>query len=334
MTILNPTTVSIIVPCYNEEKTIALLLAAIERQTYPRSALEVIIADGGSVDGTCREIAAFQKLHPEFIVKVVDNPKRTIPSALNLAIMASTGNIILRLDAHSMPADDYVSLSVASLKANKGDNVGGVWQIIPGGSSWMARSIAIAASHKLGVGDAHYRFSEVPQVVDTVPFGAFYRSLLTKIGGFDETLLSNEDYEFNTRIRQSGGKVFLDPQIRSQYFSRPDLGALSRQYWRYGFWKYRMLRRYPKTLRWRQALPPVFVAGILGLAVLSIFFGWARWILLTGFLLYVVVLIAGSLPTAYRNRQPELLVGVPLAIITMHFSWGLGFLYSIFRRDR
>lgn len=334
MAIANPETVSIIVPCYNEEKTIRLLLEAVEQQTYPREYLEVIIADGFSVDDTRVEIAAFQARCSDLAVRVIDNPRRNIPTALNLAIQAAQGAIIVRLDAHSMPHSEYVERSVADLQAGLGTNVGGIWQIVPGSSTWIGRSIAVAASHKLGVGDALYRYTAHAQVVDTVPFGAFYRSLIDQIGTFDELLLSNEDYEFNTRVRQAGGTVYLDPLIRSQYFSRPTLGALARQYWRYGFWKFRMLRRYPHTLRWRQALPPAFVAGIIGLLVLSIFWGWPRVLLAVGLGLYLAILIVASVPAALRQRQWALLVGVPLAIATMHFAWGLGFWYSILKPDR
>lgn len=327
-------TVSIIVPCYNEEATIALLLDAIANQSYPRTLIEVVIADGMSIDGTRARIAAFQASQPDLNILVVDNPQRNIPSGLNCAIQAARGAILVRLDAHSMPDRTYVERSVADVSAGLGRNVGGVWQILPGSQTWLGRSIAVAAAHKLGVGDALYRYTTQAQEVDTVPFGAFYRQLIDEIGGFDETLLSNEDYEFNTRIRQAGGKIYLDPAIRSHYFARPTLSALARQYWRYGFWKLRMLRRYPQTLRWRQALPPLFVAGIIGLILFSIFWHWARVMLAAGLALYLMILFCASLPIAIKQKQVAYLLGVPAAIATMHFSWGMGFWYSIFTLQR
>ena len=184
-------------------------------------------------------------------------------------------------------------------------------------------------SHPFGVGDALYRFTNRAGAVDTVPFGAFRRSLFEQIGHFDESLLTNEDYEFNTRIRQHGGVVWLDPTIRSVYFARSSLGALAKQYWRYGFWKLRMLRRYPGTLRLRQALPPLFVLGCSGLALLSSFLITARWMLVIILILYFSLLVIGSLPIAYRQKDPRLLVGMPLAIATMHSCWGAGFLRSL-----
>jgi GT2 family glycosyltransferase len=215
------------------------------------------------------------------------------------------------------------------LQQGKGDNVGGVWEIRPAGKGWIARSIAAAAAHPFGVGDALYRFTHHAGAVDTVPFGAFRRSLFEQVGHFDESLLTNEDYEFNTRIRQHGGVVWLDPAIRSVYFARSGLGALARQYWRYGFWKLRMLRRYPGTLRWRQALPPLFVLSCLGLALLSSLLITARLMLVIILLLYFSLLVIGSLPVAYRQKDPRLLIGIPLAIATMHVCWGAGFLRSL-----
>ena len=321
--------VSIIVPCYNEQSTIRLLLDAIQRQTYPLAEMEIVIADGISSDCTREEIAAFQIDNPDVRIRIVDNPQRIIPAALNRAIEAASGEIIVRLDAHSVPDTDYVARSIAGLEAGLGDNVGGVWKICPGDGSWAAESIAAAASHPLGVGDALYRYATEAKEVDTVPFGAFRRSLIDAIGGFDETLLTNEDYEFNTRIRQKGGKVWLDPQIRSVYFARETFGKLARQYFRYGYWKWRMLKRYPGTLRWRQALPPVFVVSLTGLAVMAFFWPSARIMLGLEIVLYGLALITGTLPVIVKRRKISLLAGMPLAIAVMHICWGTGFLASI-----
>lgn len=324
--------VSIIVPCYNEERTIRLLLEAIYAQTYPRDQLEVILADGMSSDRTREEIADFQQEKPDLKIIVVNNEQRTIPSGLNRAIEASSGEFFVRLDAHSVPSTHYVEYCVQALQDGLGDNVGGVWEIRPGGPGWIARSIAVAAAHPFGVGDALYRYANQAQYVDTVPFGAFRRDLLERVGKFDETLLTNEDYEFNTRIRKKGGRVWLDPKIRSGYFSRATLSALSRQYVRYGYWKLRMLRRYPDTLRWRQALPPVFTAGLMGLLFFSIFWPFARYLFLLLLVIYLFALVMGTMSTIIQRRDAALLVGVPLAISTMHLSWGSGFIVSLFRK--
>jgi glycosyltransferase involved in cell wall biosynthesis len=324
-----PLKVSIIVPCYNEQSTIRLLLDALREQTFPRSEMEVIIADGLSRDGTREVIAAFQKNYPDLDVHVVDNMRRSIPSAVNCAIEASRGEIIVRLDAHSKPYPDYVQNCVDALDDGRGDTIGGVWEIHPGAETWIAKSIAVAAAHPLGVGDAFYRHTKQAAEVDTVPFGSFHRSLVDRVGYFDESLLTNEDYEFYVRVREAGGKIWLDPSIRSIYFARATLGQLARQYRRYGFWKWRMLRRYPKTLRWRQALPPLFVFSIVVLGLGSIFIPTLRFVLAGELLMYFSVLIYTGLRAALRKRKPYLFLGLPLAIPVMHVSWGGGFLWSI-----
>jgi succinoglycan biosynthesis protein ExoA len=321
--------ISLVVPCYNEEATIPLLLEAVRKQTVPCEDMELIIADGLSTDQTRQVIKKYASEHPEMQIIVVENPQRIIPAALNCAIHAARGEFIVRLDAHSMPSPDYVERSITDLIQGRGDNVGGVWEIHPGAETWVARSIARAASHPLGVGDALYRFTRQAGPVDTVPFGSFRCSLIDKIGGFDESLQTNEDYEFNTRIRLSGGTVWLDPAIRSVYFARPTFPALSRQYFRYGYWKWRMLSRYPKTLRLRQALPPVFVLSLLVLALISPFLALARLALLIEIILYFSILLATSIQLALKHRALAYIPGIPLSIALMHTSWGTGFIWSL-----
>jgi succinoglycan biosynthesis protein ExoA len=321
--------VSIIVPCFNEQSTIRLLLVSLREQTFPRVEMEVVIADGMSTDGTRDEITKFQMDFPDLSIRVVDNPLRNIPSGLNRAIEASRGEIIVRSDAHSKPYPDYVANSVKALEDGHGDNVGGVWEIRPGVDTWIAKSIAVAAAHPLGVGDAMYRHAKHATEVDTVPFGAFKRELVEHIGRFDETLLTNEDYEFNTRIRKANGRIWLDPSIRSVYFARSNLQELARQYWRYGYWKWRMLRRYPDTLRWRQALPPLFVLSLLGLIAFSIFIPFMRFVLAGELLLYFSILLLAGTRSAIQKSIPFLAIGLTLAIPVMHISWGSGFLWSI-----
>jgi succinoglycan biosynthesis protein ExoA len=321
--------VSIIIPCFNEQKSIHKLLEAIHSQTYPLADLEVVIADGMSTDGTRGEISAFADSHPDLHILIVDNLKRNIPAGLNCALKKAKGEMIVRLDAHSIPYPNYIELSIADLEAGLGDNVGGVWEIQAGAETRIAQSIAVAAAHPLGVGDALYRHSGKPASVDTVPFGAFKRVLLAMVGFFDEKLLTNEDYEFNTRIRKSGGKIWLDPAIRSIYISRATLGALAKQYFRYGFWKWHMLRRYPDTLRWRQGLPPLFILSLFGLGIGGIFLPQILSLLALEIILYSFVLTAAGVQAAIKQNEFSLVYGLPLAISIMHISWGAGFLWSM-----
>ncbi len=323
--------VSIIVPCFNEQNTINQLLEAIYAQTFPRADLEVVIADGMSDDGTRAVISTFADVHPDLRIVVVDNLKRNIPAGLNCALEKSMGDIIIRLDAHSMPYPNYVENCVADLESGLGENVGGVWEIRPSAKTWIAQSIAAAAAHPLGVGDAFYRHAVKSAYVDTVPFGAFKRDLLALIGFFDETLHTNEDYEFNARIIKSGGKIWLNPAIRSVYFARNTFWGLAKQYFRYGFWKWCMLRRYPDTLRWRQALPPLFVLSLVILSILGIFLPLFQLILAAEIILYAFTLIAAGILNAIQKKQISLVFGLPLAISVMHIFWGSGFLWSMIR---
>jgi succinoglycan biosynthesis protein ExoA len=321
--------VSIIIPCYNEQTHIRNLLEAINAQNFPHNDIELIIADGMSTDGTRAEIADFANIHPDLHIKVVDNIKRHIPAGLNRALKETRGDIIIRLDAHSMPFPNYIEGCVADLEAGLGENIGGVWEIHPGSMTWIGQSIAFAAAHPLGVGDALYRQTETSAYVDTVPFGAFKRELLALVGLFDETLLTNEDYEFNARIRKSGGKIWLDSSIRSIYISRATLLDLSKQYFRYGYWKWRMLRRYPSTLRLRQALPPVFVISLVVLGIAGLFIPLLRILLAVEIIIYTLTLFSAGLQTAIKHKFLLLFFGIPLGIAIMHISWGAGFLWSM-----
>ncbi|MGH2581510.1 MAG: glycosyltransferase family 2 protein [Anaerolineales bacterium] len=323
-------TVSVIVPCLNEEATIVDLLDAIYVQDYGRENMEVIIADGLSTDNTRAKVESFRQARPGLRIQLIDNPSRKIPSGLNAAIAASKGDYVIRLDAHSAPHPDYISRAVGDLLEGKGWNVGGIWLIQPGSEGWIAESIAEAAGHPMGVGDAFYRYARTEGAVDTVPFGAFRRRLIHEIGGFNEELEANEDYEFNARIRKAGGVVWLDPMIKSNYFARPTLKELARQYARYGYWKWQMLRNNPGTMRLRQALPPVFVASLILLVLASIAIPWPRWVLIIEVVSYVFLLFTVALKKALAKKKPMYMIGIPLAISTMHIAWGMGFLGSIF----
>lgn len=323
------TRISVIIPCLNEEKTIERVLMAIYQQKYPREDLEVILADGGSTDLTLSIVDDFRKANPDLSINVIDNPLRHIPAALNRAIKAAKGEIVIRMDAHSLPRPDYIQRCSQGLMNGKGENVGGKWEILAGKNTWIARGIAAAAAHPIGVGDARYRISGQAGPVDTVPFGCYYRKLFDRIGFFDESLLTNEDYEFNTRIRKNNGIIWFDPEIICQYFARSSLKELADQYWRYGFWKAKMVKRYPTTIKPRQALPPLFVISLIGLLVIGIFYKPFLYLFLTVFLLYMGIIILASVPVAIKNKDTVLIAGFPLAIMTMHFTWGTGFLASL-----
>jgi hypothetical protein len=186
-----------------------------------------------------------------------------------------------------------------------------------------------AGSHPLGAGDARYRTGGEAGPVETVPFGAFPRRWLKAVGGYDETLLTNEDYELNFRLRRAGGVVWFDPRIRSVYFARPTFRAQGHQYFRYGFWKGRMLLRNPESLRWRQAAAPALVLLSLALAGLSIWLPTARLLLALEWGTYCAALIISGVEKAIRRRDVHLVWGLPAALVTIHWTWGAGFWWGI-----
>jgi glycosyltransferase involved in cell wall biosynthesis len=321
--------VSIIVPCFNEERTIGMLLKAIYDQTYPVEDMEVVIADGFSTDNTRRVVESFASEQPSLSVSLVDNPERIIPAALNAALARASGEYIIRLDAHSIPEPNYVALCIETLEETGAANVGGAWEIKPSGKSWIARSIAAAASHQLGAGDARYRYKGDAGEVDTVPFGAFQRSWVDKVGEFNQSLLSNEDYEYNYRLRKAGGKIWFDPKIQSVYFARSSLRELMLQYLRYGYWKAMMLASNPASLRWRQALPAGFVFLLLALSILALVLPGTRVILASYVGVYLSTTIGFGLVEAMQKRDPGLSIGFPIALWTMHLAWGSAFIGGI-----
>lgn len=324
----NPS-VAIIIPCYNESRTLVALLDAIRHQSYPLGLMEIIIADGMSTDGSRQLAESYARAHPELNLRVIDNPGRGISSALNRAIGLSKAGLILRLDAHSVPSSSYVERCLKVSEQTGAANVGGVWEVQPSAESLIARGIAVAASHPLGAGDARYRIGGAAGEVETVPFGAIRREWIARVGTFNEALRTNEDYEYNVRLRRAGGRIWFDPAIRSVYLARPGLGALARQYSRYGFWKARMALSYPGSLRWRQALPPLFVLSLGSMALFAVFVPSARWALGVEIGAYGFIVIAACLIEAIRRRDLGQVIGFPLAVATMHMFWGASFLVGL-----
>jgi glycosyltransferase involved in cell wall biosynthesis len=331
--------VSVVIPCYNEERFIGKALENLIDQ-YSAEDYEIVVVDGMSEDHTREVIAAFQQSHPDLSIRVVDNPARKIPHGLNLGITAARGQIIARIDAHAAPSAGYISRCVEVLNEGKAAIVGMPCRVQPGADTVVARSIAIAVSHPFGIGDAHYRLGggscrAAQEEVDTVAFACFRKSLWSELGGFDEKLLTNEDYDFNYRVRLRGDRVMLDRSGHCDYFARATLSQIAAQYLRYGVWKARMIRQHPRSVKGRHLVAPTFVASIGLLAVLGFWRSQAWTVLAFEFAAYLMAAIFFAYQAAQRDHEkfPVMLM-LPLVFFTIHFSWGSSFLWGLVRSPR
>ena len=330
--------VSVFIPCYNETLIIERLLDALYHQDYPRASMEIIIVDGMSTDDTREKIQHFAHNHPDLNIRIIDNRRKRVTYAINEGLKAAKGGFLVRMDAHSIPASNYVSLCIENLQAGKGDNVGGLLDIQPMNDSYAARCIATAAAHPLGSGGAQYRSGSEAATVDTVAFGAFTRNTLQRNGLFNEALMANEDYEWNTRLRSKGGRIWFDPAIRCQYFPRGSYRALAKQYFNYGFWKVAMLRLYPDSLRLRQMAPPVITAGLILAILIGILGGVLGWsyapLLGCGCALAYYIALSIGCQVCGPKMPLALTPGVAFALMVMHLSWGSGFWISLLKNRK
>jgi succinoglycan biosynthesis protein ExoA len=329
--------VSVVIPCYNEEQFIGEALHNLADQ-YDPDRYEIIVVDGRSEDRTREIVAEFRESRPHVSIKLLDNPARTIPKALNLGIEAARGEIIARLDAHAVASPGYIRRSVEVLKQDGVGVVGMPCQVCPGANTPMAQAIAMAVSHPFGIGDAKYRLrkgSAGQEAVDTVAFACFKKELWREVGGFDEELLTNEDYEFNYRVRLNGQTVLLDRAEHCDYFARTTLRELAAQYSRYGAWKARMIRRHPRSIKWRQAAPPTFIASIPILLIAGFWLPPAWWLLAFEIASYLLLSLVFTLALA-RKSDPVLRVMfllLPLIFFTIHLTWGWSFLWGLVRLE-
>jgi glycosyltransferase involved in cell wall biosynthesis len=327
------TSISIIVPCRNEAGAIRAFLESLMAQDLEGLDWEVIIADGMSDDGTRAILEEYSKKEPR--IRVINNPRRIVSTGLNAAIAAARGEFILRMDAHSEYASDYVKECAAVLAGTEAANVGGAARTKALGL--RQRAIAAAYHSRCSTGGARFHDEAYEGPVDTVTYGCWRKETLLGIGLFDETLVRNQDDELNLRLIRAGGTIWQSQRIRSWYRPRNSLSVLFRQYFQYGFWKVAVIRKHRMPASWRHLAPGGFVLANLTLPLAALV-AWmlgapsvARWLSCAWVVqaaAYTVLLLSASVATA-AGRGWGLLPVLPAVFAVYHVSYGLGFLAGL-----
>lgn len=318
-------TVTIVVPCRDEASCIDDSLSALLKQDYP-GVIEVLVAEGRSRDDTRARVGAW--VARDSRVQLIDNPEGIVPTGLNRAIRRAAGEIVVRADAHSRYAEDYVSRCVEVLIKTGAANVGG--PALLAGDSNFQRAFALASASLLTLGGARSKQPEYEGPVDTVQYGCWRRDTLINVGLFDEAFVRNQDDELNLRITRGGGVVWQSTAIRSWLTARPTLGGLFHQYWQYGYWKVLILAKHGSPASIRHLVPAMVVALGIFLVLSAPFSSGAYWTLLILVLTYAIVVVGESIRIC---RGQQLLAPRVMALIpTVHLAYGLGFLGAMVDR--
>ncbi|MFI9220699.1 glycosyltransferase family 2 protein [Streptomyces werraensis] len=316
---VRPPAVSVIMPVLNEERHLRGAVRAILAQEYAGE-MEVVIALGPSTDRT-DEIAA-ELVAEDPRVHTVPNPTGRTPAALNAAIKASRHPIVVRVDGHGMLSPNYIATAVRLLEETGAQNVGGIMHA-EGENDWE-RAVAAAMTSKIGVGNAAFHTGGEAGSAETVYLGVFRREALERQGGYNVEFIRAQDWELNFRIREAGGLIWFSPELRVSYRPRPSVRALAKQYKDYGRWRHVVARYHSGSINLRYLAPPTAVCAIAaGLVVGAALTPW-------GFVIpggYLAAIVAGSIP-AGKGLPLKARLQIPVALATMHMSWGWGFLTS------
>jgi hypothetical protein len=327
------TPVSVIMPVRDEQRHLAEAVGHVLAQEYPAE-IEVVLAVGPSRDATEEIAQRLAAADPR--VTVVPNPSGLIPAANNAAIKASRHPIVARVDGHALIPPGYLRQAVATLQETGADNVGGI--MAAEGATPFEQAVAWAMTSPAGVGSARFHTGGRAGPADSVYLGVYRRTALEQVGGYDEGYLRAEDWEMNHRIRQAGGLIWFQPRLRVTYRPRATVAALARQYFHYGRWRRVVSRQHAGTINLRYLAPPAtvlaiaagVVAGLAGL-VGGVLGPWPGLSWLTLGFLAPAVYLAGILAvtaTAARSLSGQALARLPVALVTMHMAWGIGFLTS------
>lgn len=298
---------------------------------YPLDRMEVLVIDGGSSDRTRDVLAGYSKQYP--VVRMVDNPHRLKPHALNIGIKMAKGDIIIRMDAHALYDKSYVSKSGKYLEEHHADNVGGIRKTLPDGKSVMAKSIAISISHPFAAGNAVYRTGAKDfKWVDTVFGGCYRRAIFQKIGLFNETLVRGQDREFNIRLKKADGKILFAPDIICHYYAR---GTLRRYVpWIFSggltpFFVSRLIGN--RIYSWRNLVPPTFVLSLVMLPILSFLHAIFVGLFVAEIIIYLACALIAASTIAKKKQDYRYLLSMPFIFFLTHVVYGSGSLVGLFK---
>jgi glycosyltransferase involved in cell wall biosynthesis len=320
--------VSIVIPCFNEEKFISRVLDSVLANDYPQDRLEVLVADGRSTDGSRGIISDYAGRHP--CIRLLDNQLKITSAGLNLGISQARGAYIIIMGAHTLYPSNYISGLVSWLERTGADVAGGTCATLPGADTPLAEAIALGLSHPFGVGNSYFRIGvAAPREVDTVPFGCYRREVFDRIGGFDEDLVRNQDDDLNLRLYKEGGRLLLVPEIVSHYYARDSLGKLWRMFYQYGYFKPLVARKLGRILTARQVVPALFVAGLATTGLCALWSSRCAWLFGVIALSYLGLALFFAHRTA-RSRGWRVGLGLALVFPALHFSYGLGFLKGVY----
>jgi cellulose synthase/poly-beta-1,6-N-acetylglucosamine synthase-like glycosyltransferase len=322
--------VSILIPCRNEEKFIEQCLNSIIANNYPKDNLEILVIDGTSVDQTRAIVRKISQEH--LFIKLITNPARITPTALNIGIQQSQGKIIMRLDAHTVYPVNYISKCVNYLIKHKADNVGGVIKTTADSNAFWAQSIVASLSHSFGIGNSKFRAGVTkPQEVDTVPFGCYKRKVFNKIGLFNKNLKRSQDIEFNLRLKRAGGKILLCPDIVSYYYARSTLKQFIKHNFINGIWAIYPLKFVKMPLSLRHYIPAIFVSGLIVGGILAYFIPAVKLLYFAIIGLYLILTLVSSLQISIKEKNFLYLFTMPLIFATLHLSYGVGSLVGLIK---
>lgn len=310
--------VSVVIPCRNERAYIGRCLDTLRAWKLPEGGIEILAVDGMSTDGTRDILEKYKEIDAR--IRVLDNPRRIVPTALNIGIARARGEFIVRIDAHAEYPSDYLLRCLELLRSTGAVNAGGRVVTVPNGEGPWARAVASVTSHPFGVGGSAFRTAETPGFVDTVPFGTFRRSLFDKLGGFDERLTRNQDNEFNSRIIRFGGRIAFDPGIRVIYKNQASLRGLVRQAYHTGMWNIYTLRLHPYTFALRRFIPAGFVAFLACAPLATRMRVWGGAYLVIIFFYALACLVASG--RGRRFGSPDMKTAATFACY--HGAYGLG----------